>query len=259
MRRCGTYAKYVIERCRCDACRAVCAMYHRRQYRQKHRLPFYVRRFGKGKVAVVSGRLDRQSHHRTRDFAEALRVCAEMNRAAEEAGAVSDPYWASPTLKGLVRKYLRQLRAAGVGQNRIAAVAGVARSRVAALLTGHSHKKDRPQRQRLKWSTAQRLLGVQVGDLAAGARVPAAETWRLIDEMVAAGMTKRAIASQIMGRDTLSLQLSKWQIQKRHATTVRRLYDLFADPRRRPTVVEKLRKKSCWATRPRVHPLRKAA
>lgn len=147
---------------------------------------------------------------------------ARYESARSAARRAGQSPWAPPELVTRVRRKLRELRAAGIGIRTIVAASGLSRSRLTELYQGRSHRKDRPRRRRLKACTAHRILALEV-PAALGAYVPATETWRIVHELRAAGMTKVAIAEGIGQRR--ALQLGRTRVTARNARAVRALHD----------------------------------
>src|SRR5690606_20511244 len=146
--------------------------------------------------------------------------CRQANRdyERERAGRVEPAYInAQPA-----REWVQHLMACGLGPRRIAEVAGISHGAISKLLYG-DYKKRGPSK-RIRRETAERLLAVKPGDAADGAKVDAAPSWRLVDEMVAAGVSKVAIARQI-GQTGPGLQLGRRLISARNARAIQRVYD----------------------------------
>jgi len=112
------------------------------------------------------------------------------------------------------RTHIRRLMRQGMGYKQVADVADVPRSVVGAILWGRSDRKTKMIRR----ETETAILAVQL-ELSPGACVPTGEAVTIVDELVARGWTRAAIARRITGRpSTASLQIC------RHATlTVRAL------------------------------------
>lgn len=150
--------KYVVEKCRCDVCRAAVAAYERERRRRVE--PAYV------------------------DAAEA-------------------------------RAHVRWLGTQGVGWQRVAECSGVPAGSVSRLLYG---QPGRVPSKRIRQSTAERLLAVTPADRRPRSTIPPGPTWELVDRLLAAGVTRRAIAERLGQRRTL--QLSRVAVTARHAKTI---------------------------------------
>lgn len=144
--------------------------------------------------------------------------CRDAHRAYERARrARLEPAYVSA---GPARAHLLELSAAGIGWKHAAKVAGVSTGAVWKLMYGPS---GRGPSKRIRRSTEQALLAVTPADAAPGAKIDAAPTWRLIDEMIAAGVPKVRIATGI-GQKGPGLQLSRRQVSARNAAAVADLH-----------------------------------
>ncbi len=153
---------------------------------------------------------------------------SDYDRARAKANSYGQPLQvdAEP-----VRAHVRQLMCdgppgahhKGVGLKTIAKVAGVSNGALWKLVYG-APDRDGPSKK-VRRSTADKLLAVTLADMADGATVPAGPTWRRIDEMVAAGWAKAAIARHVHGPQAVALQLSPKRVTARNA---RRVADLHA-------------------------------
>lgn len=140
--------------------------------------------------------------------------------APRSGAGFQKPLWATPELLDEVRTHIAALRSQGVGMRRVGEVSGVGRSRVGEIFHGTGPKK------RVKWSTAERILAITAQAATSGALVPAAGTWRLIDEMLTAGATKERIARHL-GYRACHIQFGRHRITRKNADAVRRLHDAF--------------------------------
>lgn len=117
-------------------------------------------------------------------------LCTEANRAyargRDRASRRPDEVRVSPFVTArAVRAHLADLSAQGVGYKRVAQVAGVSASSLMKVVSG--------QRTRLRRETAEKVLAVTPSAAAPGAYVDAGPTWRLIEQILAAGVSKAAI------------------------------------------------------------------
>jgi hypothetical protein len=213
----GTRAKYVGDRCRCLRCRAANSRYSCAQDLRK-RGPWRIRSLNGARIPtwIVQHR-DGSIRLKTNDRDQARRRCARLNARVI---AQRDPFWASDELIAQVRAHLVALTRWGVSLRRIAHICWLSRTRLLELKHGASYNMKRPRKRRLKIRTAQLILAISPEDisLAAGERVPADETWRLIDELLAAGVTKVAIAVAI-GQHR-ALQVRRRRVRKRTADRI---------------------------------------
>lgn len=114
------------------------------------------------------------------------------------------------------REHIAALSAHGVGLKQVARMSGVSHGALSKLVYGTGD--GRPPSKRIRPETEQAILAVQPNAAAPGARVPAARTWELIDEMVAAGVPKVRIAELIGNRR--ALQLSRATVTADNAQAV---------------------------------------
>lgn len=140
-------------------------------------------------------------------------ACTAANRAYVRGlnARLEPPYVAA----GVARDHVRELMAAGVGLKRIVKVSGVSQGAMWKLMYG----KNGVPSKRIRRTTEQRLLAVAPADVAAGAKIPAGPSWRLLDEMIAAGVPKSQIAEHL-GQAGPGLQLGRDEITARNAAAV---------------------------------------
>lgn len=135
------------------------------------------------------------------------RVCrACVDRAAVWNGAVD---------AGPVRRHLLKLQRLGVGHKSVAAAADVGATMLSEILWDG--------KRTLRARAAARVLAVTVDAAADGARIDARPTWRLIDELLEAGLTKTAISRGI-GHEQAVLCIGRDLVMPRTALRVRRLH-----------------------------------
>lgn len=112
------------------------------------------------------------------------------------------------------RRHILALGTQGMGYKLVADRARVATSVVAAVRAG--------RKRQIRAATEKALLGVRL-ELASGALVPAAETWRLLDQLVREGYPKRRLA-RFLGQRGAGLQVSRDQVTVKTAGRVARLH-----------------------------------
>lgn len=118
---------------------------------------------------------------------------------------------------GEAREHLLWLSGQGLGLRTVAARARVSRSTLVALRDG--------ERQRCTPGVADRILAVGLHRAAPGCRVDAAATWRLLDDMIAHGHTRTAIARMLgSAANVPSLQLRRDRISAANARKVDEIY-----------------------------------
>jgi hypothetical protein len=151
--------------------------------------------------------------------------CAAANRAYENRRSRAmrrpDEVWAPYVPAGPARRHLADLAAAGVGLKQVAKVSGLGHGVLSKIVYGDAARRQAPSK-RIRQSTAQRILAVTAADLAGGAKIDAAPTWALIDQLTAAGYTKTWIAQHI-GR-TLNNLRRRPQVTATTATAVADLH-----------------------------------
>jgi hypothetical protein len=158
-------------------------------------------------------------------------ACTTANRAANHHRARMILYgrWQPWTDAEPVRQHLADLRAAGLGRRRIAALAGVSDSTVTGLLYG---KPGRPPARRIRPETARKLLAVQAGPAALAAKAPvtACGTHRRLQALIAIGHTQTSLATRLgMTPSNFGAMLRREQVTAATARAVRQLYDQLWD------------------------------
>lgn len=112
--------------------------------------------------------------------------------------------------------HLKALSKQGVGYKSVADAASISRSIVGKILNG--------QRQTIRADTERRILVIDAGAMADGAHVPARQTWKLIRQLLAVGMTKRAIARALGRPKANGLLIHKKFVCASTALKVRKLH-----------------------------------
>ena len=134
---------------------------------------------------------------------------ADARRRGERNGLVS----AEPA-----RLHLAWLSAHGIGRKTAADAAKVPASTVSKVLDS--------QRTRLREQTLKRILSVTRDAASDGARIDGKETWRLLDElMLVWGYSAKRVASEVLGRPTKLLQLSRNKVTVRNAARVAAVHE----------------------------------
>ncbi|MDP9223588.1 MAG: hypothetical protein M3P18_06975 [Actinomycetota bacterium] len=135
-----------------------------------------------------------------------------------------DP-WASAEEVAEVREHLLALSRVGVGRRAVAKVLSMSATVLGEIRSGR-HTKIRRE-------TAEKILALTASDARRPhALVDAAESWRLIDELIAAGVRKYEIA-RWLGQHGAGLQLRRTRVLARHATQIQEIHDALwrAEPR----------------------------
>jgi hypothetical protein len=151
---------------------------------------------------------------------ECRRACADYQR--ELTARIAPAY----VLAQPAREHVEHLMALGMGFKRVAEVAGVSASAVAALLYGKKvGDKHRAPTKRIRPETAAALLAVDF-DPNDGAMVDAAEMWRQVKELVAAGIPRTRIAERL-GTHAGNLYPRGEKVTAARARTVGEMYAEF--------------------------------
>jgi hypothetical protein len=135
--------------------------------------------------------------------------CTAANTAASRTANRERAYgrWQPFTDAGPVSHHLTALRAAGIGVERIASLAGTSVSQIRELAA--SATADAPVSRRIRPSTAARILSIGIADVnrAPHSRVDATGTRRRLQALVAIGWAPELLAPQL-GRRPSSLRRS---------------------------------------------------
>lgn len=126
------------------------------------------------------------------------------------------------------RAVVRDLTARGIGLKTISTHSGVPHGVIWELMYG---KNGRPSR-RVRPATLTKLeTYVRRAEPADCARVDAQEAWLIVDELVARGWTRTAIARRVHGPQAKTLQLGRTQVEYGHLKSLRSLLDDPVPPR----------------------------
>lgn len=120
------------------------------------------------------------------------------------------------------RAHIAYLRDNGVGLKTVARVSGVSHGALSKLVYG-DRTRGRGPSKRIRPATHDKIMTVTIDAAAAGAKIDATATWRLIDEMVEAGAPKSAIAAEL-GQVGPGLQVSRGQVLASTATAIADLH-----------------------------------
>lgn len=145
--------------------------------------------------------------------------CREANTAAgrERAQRVEPPYVdASP-----VRRHIRWLTRQGVGLKQIAKAPGISHGALSKVVYGTA---QRSPSKRVRPATAEAVLAVTPAHGADGSKIPAGPTHTIVEQLLAKGWTRAAIA-QAIGQNTPALQLGRRYVTRRHAKAIKALLD----------------------------------
>lgn len=136
------------------------------------------------------------------------------------------------------RAHLAWLSQQGVGRKTVADAAKVAASSISKVIDG--------ERLKIRAQTERRILAVTPAAAMDGARIHAAPTWLLLDELIAQRYSKSRIASEILGHPARALQISRRLVEVRTAGLVQRVHERLvyaapADQRAAQKLVQELR------------------
>ena len=120
------------------------------------------------------------------------------------------------------REHLQSVSMLGIGRRAVSDVADVSETVIQEILSG--------RKARIRARTERALLAVGEASAADRALVCAAETWRLLNELIEDGYTKASLARRL-GCRSAHLQVGKQQVTVRTRHEVKRLHDKlhFAD------------------------------
>lgn len=116
------------------------------------------------------------------------------------------------------REHLEELSRRGIGRHSVQAACDVSDGILYAIITG--------TRSRIRARTERRILAVDEGSRAGGSLVDADKTWRIINELVRRGYSKKQLAKW-MGLKTGAIQFRRDDITARTEVRVHRLKTLI--------------------------------
>ena len=99
------------------------------------------------------------------------------------------------------REHLLWLTAQGIGLRTVEEHTGLSRSALQKLRSG--------ERTRCRPETADLILGMHLGRAKCGAYIDGTDTLRMVEEILAQGWTRKAIARRVVNPDAVSLQIGK--------------------------------------------------
>lgn len=185
-------------------------------------------------------RTPKPCHHKQADHQHGTYACYTLDACrCEPCAAACSTYLATWTReKGYgrwdnlvdatpARNHVQALQAHGMGHKRIADTAGISVSALQKLLWGH---KGRPPSKRIRKATAQALLAVTL-DLPTGGRIPADETARRLQALIACGWSASSLARRLdmLPSNMTPLVHARRGVTVATATAVHQLYLQLAD------------------------------
>lgn len=169
--------------------------------------------------------------------------CYETNRTRQKAyGRWETMYVGTEE----VRQHILMLKASGLGDRRIAELAGVARNNVREVLTG---RPGRSRSERMLRRNADAILAVQA-DPAPGANVDACGTVRRLRALVAIGYTQSDLCERLGLLPGNGCQLFRGEREFVTAATAGRVAELYDDLAMTPGTSDRARRhatKHRWA------------
>ncbi len=121
---------------------------------------------------------------------------------------------------GEAREHLLWLRANGIGLRTVAERTGISRTSLKPIADG--------TRRTIAPRTAERILAVPRSVAAAGCRIDAAPTWRLIDDLLRLGYRDVDIC-RALGRSHRGLKLGETTVQRRTADRIAEIHRAWRD------------------------------
>lgn len=143
--------------------------------------------------------------------------CRRANTAYETARAAARKAgdWNGIVLAAKARAHLAALSEKSVGRRTVADVCGVSNTVLVAIISG--------SKTRIRARTERAILAVTEAAAADHALIPATDTWRYLDGLIADGYSKAELARKL-GYATPALQIGRHQVTVRTAYDVQRLY-----------------------------------
>lgn len=155
-------------------------------------------------------------------------------RRRQRAMRRPDESWVPYVPAGKARLHIKELSRLGVGHKQVARAAGIPYGSLWKIVYGDPARRMRPSR-RIRPETERAILSVSLEDAADASRIPAAPTWRLLNDLIARGFTRKWIAAQL-GAESPCLQIGRDRVRAATARKVaelhRRLEGVAAPPRK---------------------------
>lgn len=169
------------------------------------------------------------------------RAQREYNLRRGRAIARPDEVWCPYVEAGPVREHIEWLATCGIGLKSLARLAGVPHGTLSKLVNGDP-ARQMPRSRRVRPTTARKVMAVMPYHAAGAQRVPAAPTWRLLNELITLGWSRAELARRL-GHQGPGLQVNRTRVL---ASTARRVERLHAELVRLPVIPRKTR----WGLRP---------
>ena len=117
------------------------------------------------------------------------RAQREYNLRRGRAIARPDEVWCPYVEAGPVREHIEWLATCGIGLKSLARLAGVPHGTLSKLVYGDP-ARQMPRSRRVRPTTARKVMAVMPYHAAGAQRVPAAPTWRLLNELITLGWSR---------------------------------------------------------------------
>ena len=148
----------------------------------------------------------------------------EYNRRRYRAISRPDEIWQPYIDADPIREHVRWLATCGIGLKTLAKLAGVSHGTLSKLMYGDPTRHMAPSK-RVRPATAHKITAVMPNMAAGAQRVPAAPTWRLLNELIAIGWSRAELARRL-GHQGPGLQIRHDRIL---ASTARQVEQLHAN------------------------------
>jgi hypothetical protein len=158
-------------------------------------------------------------------------ACRSANTAYEAsrkvARAVGD--WNGLVSAEKARAHLKALSAQGVGRRSVRAASDVADTVLADIISG--------RKTNIRAATERAILAVTAAAAGDGALVPGKATWKMLDQLIADGYTRRYLAVRLGSKSKVpQLQLKRDFVTVRSAYLVERLFEQLKCECAKPTM-----------------------
>lgn len=152
----------------------------------------------------------------------------EYNRRRVRAIARPDEIWCPYVDADPVREHIEWLASCGIGLKSLAKLAGVPHGTLSKLIYGDPARRMAPSK-RVRPATAHKITAVMPQHATGAQRVPAAPTWRLLNELIALGWSRAELARRL-GHQGPGLQINKRRVLASTARQVEQLHAPLGHP-----------------------------
>jgi hypothetical protein len=158
----------------------------------------------------------------------------QYNRNRVRAIARPDENWCPYVPADKAREHLAWLADCGVGIKTVAKLSGVPHGSLSKVVYGQG---GRAPSRRIRPETERRILAVMPHHAAGAQKIPAAHTWRLLNDLIARGWTRAELARRL-GTQGPGLQIGRHQVR---ASTARKVERLHTELSRLPAIPRRTR------------------